>query len=56
MRHLLPDRCPTCGQSWPQDAPSKPLRLILHYLPKLTIEVGLFVCLIGIWWFTSAAR
>jgi hypothetical protein len=56
MRHLLPDRCPTCGQHWPQDAPGKPLRLILHWLPKLTIGVGLFVCLIGIGWFTSAAR
>jgi hypothetical protein len=56
MQHLLPDRCPTCGQPWAQDAPNKLPRLLLHWLPKLTVWVALIVLCLGMWWMMSLAH
>ena len=56
MKQLLPDRCPTCKQPWPQDDPNKLPRLILHWLPEVTVWVAILAALIGMWWLTSHAR
>jgi hypothetical protein len=48
MQRLLPNRCPTCGQHWPEDDPHKPLRLLIHWAPRATIWIGVLVML-GMW-------